>query len=163
MAAPDRSGVGIFLPGRIGRTLLRKRAEPTAGPGRLLWQTPCPIRMVCPQFGWADPPSWRQETQCLRVTRHARKRMEWCLDAVKRNKTSYMSDRKTARPILFQEGEWRALRGGNFEVPYSRCRSAYRERMPRPFPIRTEGSDWHLPPFWGSKKTLPESPPTKTK
>ena len=52
---------------------------------------------------------------------------EWCLDAVKRNKTSYMSDRKTGKTDPFsQEGEWRALRGGNFEVPYSRCRSAYR-------------------------------------
>ena len=52
---------------------------------------------------------------------------EWCLDAVKRNKTSFMSDRKTGTIDPFsQEGEWRALRGGNFEVPYSRCRSAYR-------------------------------------
>ena len=52
---------------------------------------------------------------------------EWCLDAVKRNKTSFMSDRKTGTIDPFsQEGEWRALRGGNFEVPHSRCRSAYR-------------------------------------
>jgi formylglycine-generating enzyme required for sulfatase activity/WD40 repeat protein len=52
---------------------------------------------------------------------------EWCLDAVKRNKTSFMSDRKPGSIDPFsQEGEWRALRGGNFEVPYSRCRSAYR-------------------------------------
>lgn len=52
---------------------------------------------------------------------------EWCLDAVTRNKTSFMSDRKTGQTDPFsKDGEWRALRGGNFEVPYSRCRSAYR-------------------------------------
>ncbi len=52
---------------------------------------------------------------------------EWCLDAVKRNKTSFMQDRKTGLVDPFsKEGDWRALRGGNFEVPYSRCRSAYR-------------------------------------
>jgi formylglycine-generating enzyme required for sulfatase activity/WD40 repeat protein len=52
---------------------------------------------------------------------------EWCLDAVKRNKTSFLTDRKTGTIDPFsREGEWRALRGGSFEVPYSRCRSAYR-------------------------------------
>jgi formylglycine-generating enzyme required for sulfatase activity/WD40 repeat protein len=52
---------------------------------------------------------------------------EWCLDAVKRNKVSFMQDRKTGIvDPLAKEGDWRALRGGNFEVPYSRCRSAYR-------------------------------------
>jgi formylglycine-generating enzyme required for sulfatase activity/WD40 repeat protein len=52
---------------------------------------------------------------------------EWCLDAVKRNKVSFMQDRKTGVvDPLATVGDWRALRGGNFEVPYSRCRSAYR-------------------------------------
>ena len=52
---------------------------------------------------------------------------EWCLDAVSRNKVSFMQDRKTGiiDPVS-KEGDWRALRGGNFAVPYSRCRSAYR-------------------------------------
>ncbi len=52
---------------------------------------------------------------------------EWCMDSVKRNKTSFMNDRKSGLVDPYSgEGEWRALRGGNFEVPYSRCRSAYR-------------------------------------
>ena len=52
---------------------------------------------------------------------------EWCLDAVSRNKTSFMTDRISGAVDPYSEkGEWRALRGGNFEVPYSRCRSAYR-------------------------------------
>ena len=54
-------------------------------------------------------------------------RLGMVLHAVKPQQASFMSDRKTGTIDPFsQEGEWRALRGGNFEVPHSRCRSAYR-------------------------------------
>ncbi|MFP6900755.1 MAG: SUMF1/EgtB/PvdO family nonheme iron enzyme, partial [Opitutales bacterium] len=52
---------------------------------------------------------------------------EWCLDHVEQNKANMLdSCRPGATDPLWQQGDWRALRGGCFSVAFNRCRSAYR-------------------------------------
>ena len=104
-----------------------------------------------PQFRWADPPRWPKKPNAFGL--HDMRTFEWCLDAVKRQ-DQLLGDRKTGTIDPFsQEGEWRALRGGNFEVPHSSAAPRTGERMLRPQPIQTEDSVGPRPRF-GSRRKL---------
>ena len=52
---------------------------------------------------------------------------EWCLDATGTNKSLFLQNRTPGRSNPYTSvGDWRVLRGGCYDVDYSRCRSAYR-------------------------------------
>ena len=52
---------------------------------------------------------------------------EWCLDATETNKSLFLQNRTPGRSNPYTSvGDWRVLRGGCYDVDYSRCRSAYR-------------------------------------
>ena len=52
---------------------------------------------------------------------------EWCLDATGQEKSTLLSNRFPGQINPFSKnGEWKILRGGAYNVEFSRCRSAYR-------------------------------------
>ena len=52
---------------------------------------------------------------------------EWCLDSIMMEKSKLLSNRTPGRVNpLINEGNWKILKGGCFDVGYERCRTGYR-------------------------------------